>query len=167
MIKRRRNQLTGSNRDRVAGFSLLELLLVLSLIAIIATLALPSYRQPIERVERAQAATCLIQLGALIERQYDPKTGYAGIKLLASPLSCLLALEGRYAFAAGVPGLSQWSDETIDRQRWQLRAKRTASSHQSAEVCHGLVFQDTGARGVLDAHGVALFDAKRMRQCWH
>lgn len=56
------------------GFSLIELLLVLGLIALLATFAYPSYNKHLIRTKRLDGQTALLDLAARLE-QYHQHTG--------------------------------------------------------------------------------------------
>ena len=53
------------------GFTLTELLIVLAIIAILATFALPSYNEQIAKGRRADAKNTILELVALQERHYS------------------------------------------------------------------------------------------------
>jgi len=63
-----------------SGFTLLELMIVLSIMAILLTLAYSSYEDSVRKARRADAQTDLIEFGNVAERFFtqNPATGYAG-----------------------------------------------------------------------------------------
>lgn len=148
-----------------AGFTLIELLLALGILALLVTLAVPAYRHPLERAERAQAAACLVALGAALERHAVISGDYAGFVPGAVDLDCRRTLAGLYVFDAGVPGETGWTAETRDPHRWRLRARREAAD--AHDRCAVLVYDDAGARAVMTASGGILKDAATLRRCWH
>ena len=148
------------------GFSLIELLVVLTLIAVLASLAWPSLRGSVERAERTQAAACLLQLGAWIER--IERQGYddGGVDLRSSGLGCTETLAASYVFKFGVPSAGTWSFVRADAQRWQLLAQRRGLNSQATRQCQGLIYRDTGSRGVLKADGGVELGVEARRRCW-
>jgi len=59
-----------------AGFSLLELLIVITIIAILATLAVTSYQGNIRKARRADAKTVLMETALFLERNYTETNSY-------------------------------------------------------------------------------------------
>lgn len=56
------------NCKRSAGFTLIEVMIVVAIIGILVAIALPSYRQYIERGQRAAAKTVLLEAAQFMER---------------------------------------------------------------------------------------------------
>lgn len=63
-------------RDRVAGFTLIELLVVLSLIVVLATIALASYQNSVQRGREAVLKEDLFRLREAIDQHYADKGKY-------------------------------------------------------------------------------------------
>jgi type IV pilus assembly protein PilE len=86
----------------VRGFSLLDLVVALAIVAILATLALPSYRQHQLRAQRIEAVSALMQVAAMQERHHLQHHEYATVLEAAPPAGLglqALSAEGRYALA--------------------------------------------------------------------
>ncbi len=73
-----------SNRRRMAGVTLLELMAVVMIIGILGVIALPSYRQYIIRAQRTEAKTALLQLQTNQERFYLANRRYGATADLAA-----------------------------------------------------------------------------------
>jgi len=73
-----------SNRRRMAGVTLLELMAVVTVIGILGMIALPSYRQYVMRAQRTEAKTALLQLQTNQERFYLANHTYGGTANLAA-----------------------------------------------------------------------------------
>lgn len=153
------------NARRNAGFTLIELMLALGILALLVTLAVPAYRAPLERAERGQAGACLVALGAILERHAIVEGDYEGFVPGAVDLDCRRALEGVYVFEAGVPGDAGWTAETRHPHRWRLRARREAAG--AADRCAILVYDDAGIRAVMTWAGEVIEDPVALRRCWH
>ena len=67
---------------RNRGFTLIELMVTVSIVAIIAAVAIPSYRQYVRRANRMDATTTLLRLASNQERFYLQHNSYASDDLL-------------------------------------------------------------------------------------
>lgn len=86
------------------GFSLIELMISVAIVAILAAVALPSYQEHVLNTWRATATGCLLELGQGMERRFATATpmSYA-IGAADWPLSgCTSDLADRYTFALPV-----------------------------------------------------------------
>jgi type IV pilus assembly protein PilE len=126
------------------GFTLLELLIALACIALLATIAWPSYQSLILRSQRAQARAALLQAAHWVERA--------------------ASANGSYPLAADVPT----SVLQIDGQRYKMTITSTAQSYtlsatplgtQAADACGVLTLNHLGLRNVQGASQTAA-------QCW-
>lgn len=129
---------------RVArGFTLVELLIAVAIVAILAAIAYPSYRNQIERSRRADAQTVLMQAAQFMERIYTENGCYnpddscsaannpGGVTMPYSK-SPIDGNEAYYAIAV----------TELDRNRFVLRA-----TPQGSEAGAGLLeITDTGER---------------------
>ena len=67
------------------GFSLTELMIVVALISILASFALPSYRQHVIRSHRTDATSALLRLAADQEKFYIQNNRYGSYAEIGSP----------------------------------------------------------------------------------
>jgi type IV pilus assembly protein PilE len=75
--RRRRAGVTLPQRPREAGVTLIELMITVVVVAILATIAVPSYRQYTIRAHRTEAKTALMRLQAKQEAYYLQHNAYA------------------------------------------------------------------------------------------
>ena len=66
------------------GFTLVELMIVIAIVAILVSLALPSYQQSIRKGRRADAQADLIEFANQAERIFTQTNSYAGTALPAN-----------------------------------------------------------------------------------
>lgn len=59
-----------TSNKKVIGFTLIELMIVVAIVAFLASIALPSYRNFVVRTNRAEAVADLSELASWLERQY-------------------------------------------------------------------------------------------------
>jgi type IV pilus assembly protein PilE len=71
------------------GFSLLELMITCAVIAILASIALPSYRQHVIKTLRVRAQVCMVDQANVLERHYTRALSY----LQAPAAACVAQLD--------------------------------------------------------------------------
>ena len=90
---------------RAAGFTLIEVMIVVAIVAILVAVALPSYESYVIRTRRAAAAGCVTDLSAFMERVYAANLRYDQNNAAATALpnvQCRTDLAGSYTFAFAV-----------------------------------------------------------------
>ena len=126
------------------GFTLIELLIALACIALLASLAWPSYQNLVLRSQRAQARASLLQAAHWLERT--------------------ASANGSYPLTTDVPA----SVLQVDGQRYTMTVSSTAQSYtlsaiplgsQAADTCGTLTLNHLGVRSVQGASQTAA-------QCW-
>lgn len=65
----------------VAGFTLIELMIVVAVVAILAAIAMPSYQEHVRKSRRAQAKADLVEYAQLAERHHTVNHSYVGFTL--------------------------------------------------------------------------------------
>lgn len=63
------------------GFTLIELLITIAIIAIIATMAYPSYQDSVRKTKRTIAQADLMELASFMERKYTETNSYSSASL--------------------------------------------------------------------------------------
>ena len=126
------------------GFTIIEVLVALACVAVLATVAWPSYQSLLLRAQRAQARTALLQSAHWLERA--------------------ASANGSYPASNNIPA----SALQVEGQHYQITVTSTAQSYtlsavplgtQSADACGTLTLNHLGVRG---AQG----GSQNAAQCW-
>ncbi len=99
-MQRSRNQKLGPRRQS-QGVTLLELLIVVVMIGLLGTIAVPGYRQYAMRAQRTEAKTALLRLAANQERFYLQNNTYTS-NLIALGFPTGVSDKGVYTLAVPV-----------------------------------------------------------------
>ena len=72
------------SKHAVAGFTLIELMIVVAVVAILAAIAMPSYQEHVRKARRAQVKADLVEYAQLAERHHTVNNRYVGFVLPAT-----------------------------------------------------------------------------------
>ena len=129
---------------RQLGFTLIEVLVAMACVAVLVTVAWPSYQGLVERSQRAQARTALLQAAHWLERA--------------------ASANGSYPASTDIPA----SVLQVEGQRYQIQVSSSPQSYtlsalplgsQSADACGTFTLNNLGVRGVQGA-------TQSAAQCW-
>ena len=138
-------------KPRAHGFSLIELMIVVAVIGILASIAVPGYQQHVMRTRRAVAAGCLMELAQFMERRYTGSLTHAGAVLPMLTCSNESASFYTFAFAAGEPTATTFSIEA------------TPENGQANDAqCATLAISHTGQKSSTGAGA----DSTAVAACW-
>lgn len=132
---------------RPQGVTLIELLIVVVIVAVTASAAVPSYRRYVLRAHRVEAKTALLNVVTAQEKFYLQNNGYAGHPALATAPPDGLGLpgttsNGRYTIAITAASTTAFS------------ATATAAGAQAADGdCAILTINALGVKGATDRGG--------------
>ncbi|MBL4573891.1 MAG: type IV pilin protein [Gammaproteobacteria bacterium] len=128
---------------RLNGFTLLELLIVVAIIGILSSIALPAYQNSVLRSARAEAKTELLLVASDQERYFSNFNTYVDD---ATPLITPVVASrdrttqnGFYTISVAACGGGAITNCFL--------ATATAQNAQTADACTTLTIADTGARG--------------------
>lgn len=130
------------------GFSLMELMIAVAVMAILTVIAYPSYNNYIASAKRAEAKAALLEAAQYLERQFTAEGNYDGGNLASAGLATLPKEGGEayYNLALNASG-----------GRYTLTAIPTGS--MNGDPCGLLTLDQSGQQGVSGATMTAA-------ECW-
>lgn len=131
------------NLVKVRGFTLIELMIVVAIVALLASVALPSYQEYVRRGNRAEARAAIMSLAQLEERNFTDRGGYAAVTSSTS------APWAASSFYSGSSYDSRKYDLTVavpdDKMTFTITA--TPSNGFSDPTCGELTLTNGGTKG--------------------
>jgi type IV pilus assembly protein PilE len=140
---------------RTAGFTLIEILIALAIVAITTLLAASTYRKQLQRGHRAQAAQSLL-LAAAEQEKFHLANGTYVSRLDASAGDDPPGLP----VASRTPGGHYTIAVTLATAA-EFRVVATASGSRSDPACHTMSIDESGRRQATGAGG-----ADSAARCW-
>jgi len=150
LLAARGNNMTASKTPRTArGFTLIELMIAIAILAIILGIAIPSYTQYVLKSGRAEAKGLLLNASQTLERCYTRYSAYNDDDCPLQPGDTPMSTNDKYQLAV-----------EADAQTFTLTADPKGSQTNDTD-CGGFTLDHTGRRGAKGG-----FDASVIDECW-
>lgn len=134
---------------RVRGFSLIEIMIAVVIVAVLAAIAWPMYQRHVVRTNRTAASACVQQAAQFMERFYTLNMRYdtdrSGTAVALPALECTAPLQGRYAISIAASGTNTYTLQAVPEG---VQASRDAG-------CGTLTLDQSGQRQVSGSDGVS------------
>lgn len=136
------------------GFTLIELMIVVAIIAIIATFAYPSYQESVRKGYRSEGKAKLLEVSQQLERCYTQENKYGGASCIYKNGDKVYSGEtgkaddAKFEIVVGV---------TNDGSGFTL----TAAPQYTDKNCGGYTLDSTGKKGIKEGDS-----AKDFNYCW-
>lgn len=129
------------------GHTLIELLIVMALVAMLASIAMPGYRRQVLRSNRIEARTALLNIAAAQEKYYLQNNAYANQSALSAAPPAGLGLAGTTA--------NGWYSVVISAADTAgFSASATATGTQVADAdCATFTINQIGLKGATRSDG--------------
>jgi type IV pilus assembly protein PilE len=145
-----------SSRLRTSGFTLIEVLIVVTLLGFLVTIAVPGYIEYVRRTARSDAQLTLQAAASWLERRYSECNSYIRVDASTNPpCTAVLSagdLPAELATSPSGGGRKRYtvSITTLAAQSYALQAEPL----DAADRCGTLQLSSNGARGVTGPLGV-------------
>jgi len=125
--------------SRQAGFTLVELMVTVLVVALLTAIAVPGYRNQVVKTQRSAAKACLAQYAQFMERYYTTQLTYVG----ADPdLGCAVEDNMNLHYSFGLVAGSATATG------YRLAATPTTRFAERDKQCGTLTLDQAGTRGV-------------------
>lgn len=143
----------GSTRQ-LAGFTLIEVMIVVAIVAILSAIALPSYQESVRKSKRADSRTQLLEASQHMQRfysqndRYDQANDTAGTAVV---LPATLTTVPRGAAAGTEDYTIRFQAGTLTARSFTLEAVPRAGGTMASDKCGTLRINNVGRRTVSGA----------------
>ena len=127
-------------KNKTRGFTLIELMIVVAILAIVAAIGYPSYLEQVKKSRRAEGMGHLLELADRMERFYSDKGTYAGATLGTTSGNVFVATTegGHYTLSIGAQ----------DNVAFTISAAPTSKGKQNKDKCGTFTMTSLGVKSV-------------------
>ncbi len=142
-----------SKSRAIRGFTLIELMVTVAIVAILAAIAYPSYIEQVRKSRRADAKSVLLQAAQWMERFYTENNCYSKPEYKDGVKDCSKNTNSDFSFTKSPidGGTTQHYDislAAVAQNTFTLNAAPTSGTDQTKDKCQTLTLTNTGAKDV-------------------
>lgn len=130
------------------GFSLMELMIVVVIVGIIATIAFPSYQEQMRNTRRADCSGALASFGNAMERYYTVNNTYEGAGPAGADTGAPTIFPNTCPIDGGTPTYNL-TIQAANGSTFEVRAAPTGV--QAYDKCGTLTLTNTGRKNITGA----------------
>jgi type IV pilus assembly protein PilE len=141
------------------GFTLIELMITVAIVAILAAVALPSYQSYVMRSKRADAKNALLDLATREERYFSINNAYTN-----DPVALGYGAGATFPIQVLISGSNNYELSLPTQTATTFTARATPKGSQLKDTtCYGYQLTQQGTRSNVDSGGTALTGTSG---CW-
>jgi type IV pilus assembly protein PilE len=138
-------------RRSALGFTLIELMITVAVVAILAAIAYPAYLSQVMTSRRAVASACLLETAQWMERNYTTTLNYTQSPAIsASTLSDGDDLNAITPCPSDARVFYDITIKDVDSNAYTLSAKPKAGTNQANDTCGELTIDQAGTKTAED-----------------
>jgi type IV pilus assembly protein PilE len=152
-------------RNKVRGFTLVEVIVVVAIVGILSSIALPSYTSYVARARRADAQAQLTQAAQLMQRYYSANDRYDQDRSGTTNAVSHARWNGLRQSPADGAAVYNLSLASVGTDSFTLKMAPATGTSMAQDKCGTFTLTNTGVRGV-EVGGTA--GSTELRdQCWN
>jgi len=119
-----------------SGFTLIELMITVAIIAILGAIAYPTYTDFVERGRRNDAKAVMLEAAQFMERRFTENRSYSGATLPTSLTQAPREGDAWYAISVNIPSATAYALTAAPKSGW------------TPKKCGSLTLNQLGTRGI-------------------
>jgi type IV pilus assembly protein PilE len=145
---------------RTKGFTLIELMVVVAIIGILASVAYPSYIEYVKKGHRAKAQTVLLEAAQYMQRFYAANNSY-NQNLSAAPLM-IGTVRSAVSNSSNMPYTLDFATDSLTSSGYTLVATTITTGVMNGDKCGNFTIDQTGFKSIVRPNG----STATVQDCW-